>query len=323
MIYLYSTRTKEITKYDNAVILNENDMSNLELVHKEDIRNNFGKIVVNPKTMTPEYVPTKVWIAVNKTTNDFVKVNVKGEDDENTYYAEVLFKDYVDHTSIDVYNKVAKFYNGQFFMFPVDKIKKYNAKDNSWVIDIDRFRSNIIDKISNAEDDIRHHGFYYSLFPDGETYLQPFRNVNRDNDQTTILALLANKIPLARKLKIFSEDPTTGERLTAPKTFKWILNGQVTDTVLDALSILIMAYSESIKAGMNWLIKKTQDTNSIAELEQIDQHYIKMILLAMQRSIEGNVAHKALLDQVRAKIASEHIDLVPDNNFVGGSEFNG
>lgn len=322
MIYIYSKKTKEINKYD-GVVLDTDDMEDLLSLHKEDIRNNFGKIIVDESTMTPKYVPTTVIIAVNTATNDFTKVNIKGEDDENTYYKEVLFKDYVNHHSIDVYNKVAKYYNNSFHLFNKDNTKKYITASNTFEIDTDKLKEDIINTISNSEDDLRHHGFYYSIYDDGETYLQPFRNVNRDNDQTTILALSANKFKGTRRLKIFSEDPITGERMTAPKTFKWIMGEHVTDTLLDALSILIMAYSESVKAGMLAMIEKVKNTSNIEELLEIKKHYIQMILITMRKFIEGNKEHAVLIKHIKDKLKSENIELIPDKSFVAGSEFNG
>lgn len=323
MVYLYSNKTKEITRYDRSVVVNTDEMINLETIHKEDIRNNYGKIVYNETTQKPEYKPNYVSIVVDKTNNNFSRVLVKGEDDENNYYTDVLFKDYVNNTSIDVYNKVSKFYNGKFYLFDKDKKMKYNPTNNTWNIDIEEYKKTIIEKISGAEEEIRHHGFYHNLLGEDKTFLQPFRNVNKDNDQTTLLALRYSSPQPVRKLKLFVEDETTGKRATAPKTFYWIMNGQVSDIVLDSISTLILAYSESVKAGMNYIIKKVKSTVNLEELKDIEKKYVQMILISMKQAIESNPANLALLNHNKDEIKKQNIQLIKDNNFVAGGDYNG
>ena len=323
MIYLYNKQTKQITKYENSILLDKENVSDLESVHKDDIRNNYGKIIYDESQKKVIYEPNYVSIVVNKHTNDFSRVNVKGEDDNDKYYTDVLFKDYVNHTSIDVYNKVAKFYNNKFYLFDVDKKMKYIPDTNTWTIDIEKFKESIIEKVLESEDDVRHHGFYHNLFGADKTFLQPFRNVDKDNDQTTLLALRYSIDRRVRKLKVFTENPDTGKRNTNPKTFYWILNGQVSDTILDSLSTLVVAYSESIKSGMNFLIAKIKSTNNIEDLKDIDKKYVQMILMSMKKAIESNPENMALLTQKMKEIEKENVELVKDNNFVGGVTYNG
>ena len=127
MIYLYNKLTKQISKYENSILLDTDNVSNLESVHKDDLRNNYGKIVFDEVKNKAIYEPNYISIVVDKHTNDFTRVNVKGEDNDDHYFVDVLFKDYVNHTSIDVYNKVAKFYDNKFFLFDNDKKMKYVA----------------------------------------------------------------------------------------------------------------------------------------------------------------------------------------------------
>ena len=323
MVYLYSNKTKEITKYENSISVSSDEMINLESVHKDDIRNNYGKIVYNETTHKPEYKPNYVSIVVDKSTNNFTRVAVKVEDDENNYYTDVLFKDYVDNTSIDVYNKVSKFYEGKFYLFDNDRKMKYNATNNTWNIDIEEYKKTIIEKISNSEEEIRHHGFYHNLLGEDKTFLQPFRNVNKDNDQTTLLALRYSSPQQVRKLKLFVEDSVTGKRATSPKTFYWIMNGQVSDIVLDSISTLVLAYSESIKAGMAYMIQKVKSINKLEDLKDIEKKYIQMILISMKQAIESNPANLALLQHNKEEIKKQNIQLIKDNNFVAGGDYNG
>lgn len=323
MIYLYNKQTKQINRYDNSILLNEENMSNLESVHKDDLRNNYGKIIYDEANHRAVYEPNYISIVVDKHTNDFTRVNIKGEDDDDKYYADVLFKDYVNHTSIDVYNKVAKFYENKFYLFDVDKKMKYVPADNRWVIDIEKFKESIIEKIMNSEDEIRHHGFYHNLFGPDKTFLQPFRNVDKDNDQTTLLALRYSIDRRVRKLKVFTENTETGRRNTNPKTFYWILNGQVSDTILDSLSTLVVAYSESIKSGMAFAIGKVKSTNNLSDLEDIDKKYVQLILMSMKKAIESNPENLALLNAKIETIKKENVTLVKDENFVGGVTYNG
>ena len=323
MIYLYNKLTKQISKYENSILLDKDNVSNLESVHKDDLRNNYGKIVFDEVKNKAIYEPNYISIVVDKHTNDFTRVNVKGEDNDDHYFVDVLFKDYVNHTSIDVYNKVAKFYDNKFFLFDNDKKMKYVAENNQWVIDIDKFKNSIIEKILNSEDELRHHGFYHNLFGNDKTYLQPFRNVDRDNDQTTLLALRYSIDQRVRKLKVFVENTETGKRNTNPKTFYWIMNGQVSDTILDSLSTLVVAYSESIKSGMAFIVNKVKNTNILEDLQDIDNKYIQLILMSMKKAIESNPENLALLKSKIKIIEDEHITLVKDDNFVGGVTYNG
>ena len=323
MIYLYNKLTKQISKYENSILLDTDNVSNLESVHKDDLRNNYGRIVFDEVKNKAVYEPNYISIVVDKHTNDFTRVNVKGEDNDDQYFVDVLFKDYVNHTSIDVYNKVAKFYDKKFFLFDNDKKMKYVAESNQWVIDIDKFKNSIIEKILNSEDELRHHGFYHNLFGNDKTYLQPFRNVDRDNDQTTLLALRYSIDKRVRKLKVFVENTETGKRNTNPKTFYWIMNGQVSDTILDSLSTLVVAYSESIKSGMNFIVNKVKNTNTLEDLQDIDHKYIQLILMSMKKAIESNPENLALLKAKTKIIEDEHITLVKDDNFVGGVTYNG
>lgn len=323
MIYLYNKLTKQISKYENSILLDTDNVSNLESVHKDDLRNNYGKIVFDEVKNKAIYEPNYISIVVDKHTNDFTRVNVKGEDNDDHYFVDVLFKDYVNHTSIDVYNKVAKFYDNKFFLFDNDKKMKYVAENNQWVIDIDKFKNSIIEKILNSEDELRHHGFYHNLFGNDKTYLQPFRNVDRDNDQTTLLALRYSIDQRVRKLKVFVENTETGKRNTNPKTFYWIMNGQVSDTILDSLSTLVVAYSESIKSGMAFIVNKVKNTNILEDLQDIDNKYIQLILMSMKKAIESNPENLALLKSKIKIIEDEHITLVKDDNFVGGVTYNG
>ena len=323
MIYLYDKQTKQITRYVHSILLNEENMSDLESVHKDDLRNNYGRIVYDEAKNKAVYEPNYISIVVDKHTNDFSRVNVKGEDDNDKYYIDVLFKDYVNHTSIDVYNKVAKFYENKFYLFDIDKKMKYVPEDNRWVLDIDKFKDSIVEKIMGAEDEIRHHGFYHNLFGPENTYLQPFRNVDKDNDQTTLLALRYSIDQRVRKLKVFVENPTTGKRDTNPKTFYWIMNGQVSDTILDSLSTLVVGYSESIKSGMAYVINKVRSSNSLEELKDIDKKYIQYVLMSMKKAIESNPENMALLNAKIEAIKKENVTLVKDKSFVGGVNYNG
>lgn len=317
MLYIYSKKTKDITKMDDAIVLDSDKMDNLIMVHKEDLRNNFGEIIVNPATNEPEYKPNYVSIVVDKATNNFTRVNTKGEDDENTYYTDVLFKDYVNYTSIDVYNKVAKFYNNQFYMFEIQEEYDYKAEDNSWVLSIEKYKKKIIKKIENSEDELRHHGFYHSLFSDGKMYLQPFRNVTKDNDQATFLGLKIMIPQAVRKVKIFVED-ANGNRATDPGTFYWVANGQLSDIILESISTLIIAYSESVKQGIKMMSRKVQNLTDLEQLKDIDKKYIQMILLGMKQAIEGVPENLALLKHNMAKIKAENPTLVKDTGTIFG-----
>ena len=312
-IYVYSKRTKEITKLEDYTLLDTTKMADLYLVHKEDIRNNFGKIVVDETTMEPKYQPNYVSMVVDKATNDFTKVFQKGTDDDDKYYVDVLFKDYVDNTSIDLFNKVAKYYNNKFYVF--EKIEEYiyNATDNTWILDVEKYKKKIINKIANSEEEIRHHGFYHSLFDDGKMYVQPFRNVNKDNDQTTLLALRYSVPQTVRKIKIFQEDEK-GKRATAPGTYYWVMNGQLSNILLDSISTLIVAYSESVKQGMELLINKVKGMTDLEELKDVDQKYVQMILIGMKKAIEADPNNLALLNANKKKIKDENITLVKDVN---------
>lgn len=321
-IYAYNKKYNSITILEDTVILDTEEMENLEAVHREDIRNTFGKIIVDNETMTPKYEPTKALIVVDKITNNFSRVQVKGEDDESKYYAEVLFKDLVNHTNIDTFNKISKFYKGKFYLFDNDRRKVYNPENNTWSYDLVEYRNYLIDIVSKSEGELRQHGFYHSLLPDGKTYLQPFRNVEKDNDHATIIGL--TYLPKSiRKIKLFVEDENTGKRLTAPKTFYWVPAGKLPDVFLTAIIMLITGYSESIKAGISLMLQKIQSTSAIEELEEIEKKYKQMILLGMRKAIEGDPNNAAILQEYKEKIAKEDIELILDNNFVAGAEFNG
>ena len=83
MIYLYNKQTKQINRYDNSILLDGENMSNLESVHKDDLRNNYGTIVYDEANHRAVYEPNYISIVVDKHTNDFTRVNVKGEDDDD------------------------------------------------------------------------------------------------------------------------------------------------------------------------------------------------------------------------------------------------
>ena len=317
MLYIYSKKTKDITKIENSVILDTDKMENLLSIHKEDLRNNFGEIIVNPTTMEPEFKPTYVSIVVDKATNNFTRVGVKGEDDATKYYVDVLFKDYVNHTSIDVYNKVAKFFEGKFYMFDIQEEKEYKATDNTWILSVDKYKKKILNKIENSEDELRHHGFYHSLFSDGKTYLQPFRNVTKDNDQATFLGLKIMVPQSVRKVKIFVEDDK-GNRATDPGTFYWIGNGQLSDIILESISTLIIAYSESVKYGIQMMKKRVQAITDLEQLKDIDKKYIQMTLLGMKQAIENVPENMALLTHNKNRIKAENPTLIKDEGTIFG-----
>lgn len=317
MLYIYSKKTKDITKIENSVILDTDKMENLLSIHKEDLRNNFGEIVVNTTTMEPEFKPTYVSIVVDKATNNFTRVGIKGEDDATKYYVDVLFKDYVNHTSIDVYNKVAKFFEGKFYMFDIQEEKEYKATDNTWILSVDKYKKKILNKIENSEDELRHHGFYHSLFSDGKTYLQPFRNVTKDNDQATFLGLKIMVPQSVRKVKIFVEDEK-GNRATDPGTFYWIGNGQLSDIILESISTLIIAYSESVKYGIQMMKKRVQAITDLEQLKDIDKKYIQMTLLGMKQAIENVPENMTLLTHNKNRIKAENPTLIKDEGTIFG-----
>ena len=318
MIYVYSKRTNEILEIPEAIVLDGNKMETLKAVHRDDLRNAFGRIVV--ENNEPVYKDNTIFIMVEKATNNFTKVDVKGEDSDDYYYAEVKNKDYIVHSAIDSLTNVAKFFKGEFFLFPIEKDKIYDAKTNKWSLDLELFRKSVLETVSGCEDELRQHGFFHNIFGT-ETFVQPFRNVNKENDQTVLLTQRVATHQSSRRIKVFPYDTTTNKRLSKPGEFYWIMNGQVSDTVLDALLSLMAGYSESVKAGIASLVRKIQETNSIETLKDIKEKYVYMILYGMQQALESSPANKALIEATKKKIKAENIQLVKDNNFVGGSEY--
>ena len=318
MIYIYSKKTGEILEIEDATILDSTTMDTLKAVHKEDIRNAFGRIVV--ENDTPVYRDTYINIIVDKKTNDFAKISNAGKDDENFYYTKVKNKDYITHTAINSLTTVSKYFNGSFHTFPKENDKIYDAKTNTFSLDLKLFKESIINMVTSCEDELRQHGFFHNLFGT-ETYVQPFRNANKENDQTVLLAQRVSTHVSARRIKIFTYDIEKRKRLTSPGEFYWIMDGQVSDTVLDALLTLIAGYSESVKAGIAGMIKKIEDTNNIDTLKDIKEKYVYMILHNMQVALESSATNKKLIEQVKQKIQEEKIILVKDDNFVGGSTY--
>ena len=101
------------------------------------------------------------------------------------------------------------------------------------------------------------------------------------------------------------------------------MDGQVSDIVLDSISTLVLAYSESIKAGMAYMIQKVKSTNSLEDLKDIEKKYVQMILMSMKQAIEANPANLALLRHNKEEIKKQNIQLIKDNNFVAGGDYNG
>lgn len=318
MLYIYSEKNDDIMEMTDAYVIDPIEYENLKTIHKEDLRNAFGKIVVNPETKRPEYRDNMVHILVDKKTNNFTRVFVKGMDTEDSYYALVKNKDFVNHSAIDSYSKIAKYYDGQFHLFDNERDKVYNPADNTWSLDLEKFKASIIKKIQNSENELRHHGFYNDLYGADNIYLQPFRTIEGDNDQTVLFGVRYVLPKQVRKLKLFKEDPVTGARLTAPKTFYWLIRTDVSDLVLDSTLMLIIAYSETIKSGIAQMVEKVKNTNNLEVLQDIDKKYVKMILFGMKQAIESVPQNKALLDHAKEEIKKANLTHILDDGIVGG-----
>lgn len=325
MIYIYNTVTDSILRLNDSIVIDSEKIESLENLHKMELQNNYGKIIINKETLLPEYVDNKIIIAINKNTNNFNKVLEKGIENEDVYYAEVTMKDYSTYSSYNnLYDvtgksKIAKYFNGQFHLFNYEKFKKYDAKTNSWSTDKDKYKEYLKEKIMGSETIIRHHGFYHEFFADGRVYLQPFRNVDKDNDQTTLMSLLTTVPQQVRKIKLFVEDDVTKTRLTDPKTFYWIMNGQVSDLLLKSLNMLMVGYSESLKSGMLSVVQAVENTEDLEILYDIEEKYVRMVLINMRKAIENDPMNKTLLEQTKEALKKENVKIVKDNNFIGGS----
>ena len=79
MIYIYNTVTDSILRLNDSIVIDSEKIESLENLHKMELQNNYGKIIINKETLLPEYVDNKIIIAINKNTNNFNN-NISKED---------------------------------------------------------------------------------------------------------------------------------------------------------------------------------------------------------------------------------------------------
>lgn len=310
-IYIY-TDNKEILSIKNAELIDTEKMETIQSIYKDDIRNAFGKIVINEETFEPEYKDNYMTIMVEKNTNNFTRVDNPRPEDNDYYFATVTVKDFTRAKSIDTTKYVSKYFNNSFYTLEIIRDSNYNPTTNDWDLDLEKYRSTIIEKLKNSEDEIRQHGFPHSLYGGGKKWLQPFRTVQNDNDQTVLLNLkLTIPLPL-RRLKAWVEDDD-GRRVTESRKYYWLKPGCVTDTVLDSLLMLMTGYSEYLRTGLYQLIATTAQETNLERLKDIDKKYVQIVLNNLRNVIENQPVNKKLLDDQKKKLQAEGIDVILDN----------
>ena len=304
-VYLYHNSAKQLTVYNGVTIIDTVAISVLESLHKDELDRGFGKIVIDENdNFRPKYVESKVYIMIDKKTNDFSRVDFPGTDDENFYYTEVSNKDFVYYYYQDRSLKVVKYFNNSFHIFDNDITKDYNPSNNSMELNLEKYKNKIVHDIAKSEDDIKHHGFYHDIF--GKEYCQPFRNTP-END-LLIISNMVNNAPLEmRALKLFKEDPTTKARLTASGTCDWLVQQQVTDEILKVLTQFITIYSSYVKVGMEQLILNVQNETNLQKLQYIEANYIVIILRNLKKQIEEVATVNNVITKIKAYIKSKNI----------------
>ena len=288
MLYLYSKQNGQLLSTENFVVIAPNVIELLKKQFANEIRNNYGEIAINPKTYTPYFKYYEVDIIVDSENNP----HLASEGEEGI---TVKKKDYYKAKDEMLKGKVMKFYNGEFHLFTADPIKDYVPSDNTWVLNVNKYRDVLLDKIRNSEQEIREHGYYYTFWDESpEMYVQPFRVVP-DNDYQAINQV--KELPRShRALKLFTVKD--GKRQTAVGTFKWIKGAAVNDEFLRYISSMITSYSNYVKDGIYQMVQYTATVNDINVLKNINDNYVSLIL---------NNIHKKLYEIEDVKVATAKI----------------
>lgn len=284
IVRIYDKETETLLSSDKIVVIDNVEYNRIAIDKAKEIALGYGYIGVNKVTLSPEYVEFKLFISVDKDTNDFQMVDSLLEETPSLYGREVTYKEYLDADSKKRVGKIVKYKDNTFHIFDEEYDKSYDKATNSMKFDLTKYKKYVLDKVRNSNDEIRNHGFYFTLA--GEEYLQPFREVPT-NDMTTLKNIRDETPDALRALKIFREDPSTKERITDPVRLRWLKGPEECPRLfIEYMIKLLNGYHSYLPEAILQVLAQTDSKMTEPELRYIEKNHVSIVLRALQNQIE-------------------------------------
>ena len=285
IVRIYDKETETLLSSDKIVVVDNVEYNRIAIDKAKEIANGYGDIGINKGTLRPEYVEFKLFISVDKDTNDFQMVDTLLEETSTLYGREVTYKEYLEADSKKRVGKIVKYKDNTFHIFDEEYDKSYDKTTNTMKFDLTKFKKHVLDKVRNSNDEIRNHGFYYSIA--NEEYLQPFREIPT-NDMTTLKNIRDETPDALRALKIFKEDPSSKERITDPVRIKWLKGPEECPRLfIEYMIKLLNGYHSYLPEATLKVLANADTKVTEPELRYIEKNYVSIILRALQQQIEG------------------------------------
>lgn len=285
ILRIYDKESDTLLSSEKLILIDNTEYNIVAIDKSEEIANGYGEVAINKTTLKPEYREFKLFISVNKDTNDFKMVDSLLEETPSIYGKEITYKSFLDADSKKRVGKIVKYKDNKFHVFDDEYDKSYDKTTNTMKFDLLKFKKAVLEKVKNSNEEIRTHGFYYTIA--GEEYLQPFREVPT-NDMTTLKNIRDETPDELRALKIFREDTSTKERVTDPTKLRWLKGPEECPRLfIEYMIKLLNGYHSYLPEAILKVVANTDTKMTESELRYIEKNYVSIVLRALQTQIES------------------------------------